>query len=132
MAKNKVFNKKELYENMVKTEKAAYVAQDNLLDEIKKWFSILLDEETANHTKIILAPGGYIQVRTIAKLNSNDIEDFADAFNFTQTWFKDETMTDYRNIETVSVRVYEYGFIPKNINQIMGGDQAVLKAGLEK
>ena len=35
-------------------------------------------------------------------------------------------MTDFRNIETISVDVFEYGFIPKNIKELLGDNQVEL------
>lgn len=126
MVKNQQIDKKMLYEHMIVSEKEAYVAQDNLLEELKKWFSNVMDEETANHTKIALTHGGYIQIRTVQKLSDDTLENFMDEFYFDKTWYRDEVMTDYRNIETVTVHIYEYAFIPKNINEITGNNQVDL------
>lgn len=127
MAKNNnVIDKTTLYENMVKSEKIAYLSQDKLLEEIKKWFLKVMDKESADHTKIMLAHGGYIQIRTILKLDNDTLNGFCADFNFEQVWFRDETMVDYRNIETVSAQIFEYAFIPKNINEIVGDNQVDL------
>ena len=126
MVKNKQIDRKKLYEHMIVSEKEAYAAQDNLLGEIKKWFSNVMDEETANHTKIILAHGGYIQIRTVQKLSDDILKSFMDEFYFNQTWHRDEFMIDYSNIETVTVHIYEYAFLPKNINEITGNNQVDL------
>lgn len=123
---NNIIDKTTLYENMVKSEKIAYQSQDRLLDEIKNWFLKVMDKETADHTKIMLAHGGYIQIRTVSKLDEETINGFCTDFNFEQTWFRDETMIDYRNIETVSAQIFEYAFIPKNINEIVGDNQVDL------
>lgn len=123
MSKNNNIDKKKLYEEMVKSEKEAYVSQDRLLDEIKKWLLDRIDKKSADHTKIVLAHGGYIQIRTILELDEKIINDLKNDFNFEQVWFRDETMTDYRNVETVIARIYEYAFIPKNINEIVGDNQ---------
>ena len=36
-------------------------------------------------------------------------------------------MTDFRNVEEVTVTIYEYGFIPADINKIVGDNQVDLK-----
>ena len=118
-----LLDKTQLYEDMILSEKMAYEAQDRLLDEIKKWFSKVLSEDVADYTKIILAQGGYIQIRTIEELNEEQISAFSDDFNFEMTWTREELMTDFRNVETVSAKIYEYAFIPKNIQEIMGDNQ---------
>ena len=109
-------NNSVLYENMILTEKKAYEAQDELLNAIKQWFSKIISEKSADYTKIILGHGGYIQIRTIEEIGEEDLADFKEEFNFESTWTKVEKMTDFRNIETISVDIFEYGFIPKNIN----------------
>lgn len=119
--------KDKLYENMVKTEKAAYDAQDLLLNTIKKWFKRFLDDETADKTKIILSQGGLIQIRTINLIGEEIIEKFSKEFGFSHSWFKDEFMTDYRNQDPVSIRIYEYAFIPTNIQEILGDNQVSLE-----
>lgn len=126
MTRNKKIDKTKLYEIMVRTEKEAYEAQDNLLDTIKKWFLKVMDKDSADHTKIMLAQGGYIQIRTILKLDNDTLNGFCADFNFEQVWFRDETMVDYRNVETVSAQIFEYAFIPKNINEIVGDNQVDL------
>lgn len=126
MTRNKKIDKTKLYEIMVRTEKEAYEAQDNLLDTIKKWFLKVMDKDSADHTKIMLAHGGYIQIRTILKLDIDTLNGFCADFNFEQVWFRDETMVDYRNVETVSAQIFEYAFIPKNIDEIVGDNQVDL------
>lgn len=126
MTRNKKIDKTKLYEIMVRTEKEAYEAQDNLLDTIKKWFLKVMDKDSADHTKIMLAHGGYIQIRTILKLDNDTLNGFCADFNFEQVWFRDETMVDYRNVETVSAQIFEYAFIPKNIDEIVGDNQVDL------
>ena len=111
---------------MIKTEKKAYEAQDELLAAIKKWFSKVISEESADFTKIILGHGGYIQIRTVEELNENVITNFKMDFDFELTWIKVEKMTDFRNVETISVDVYEYGFIPRNIKELLGDNQVEL------
>lgn len=124
--KNKVENSK-LYETMVQTEKDAILSQDNLLNGIKGWLSDKLDKDVADTTKIILATGGYIQIRTTKPFEDDVLADFLEEFNFAKTWFRKERMTDYRNVEEVSVTIYEYGLIPNDINKIMGDNQVDLK-----
>ncbi len=123
MVKNKNIEKSKLYENMVKVEKEAYDAQDLLLNTIEKWFSGLVSDDT----RIVLAHGGTIQIRTVEKIEDKIIEDFSKDFGFYLSWFKDEYMTDYRNQDPVSVRIYEYSFIPVNIKEILGDNQVSLK-----
>ena len=60
----KVVEKSKLYETMVQTERDALLAQENLLNGIKGWLSSKIDKKVAETTKIILATGGYIQIRT--------------------------------------------------------------------
>lgn len=119
--------KDKLYENMVQSEKAAYDAQDLLLNTIEKWFKRFLDDETSDKTKIILSQGGLIQIRTISLIDEEIIEKFSKEFGFSHSWFKDEFMTDYRNQDPVSIRVYEYAFIPTNIQEILGDNQVSLE-----
>lgn len=119
--------KDKLYENMVQSEKAAYDAQDLLLNTIEKWFKRFLDDETSDKTKIILSQGGLIQIRTISLIDEEIIEKFSKEFGFSYSWFKDEFMTDYRNQDPVSIRVYEYAFIPTNIQEILGDNQVSLE-----
>lgn len=126
MVKSKIPNS-ELYEKMVVSEKEALTTQEDLLNGIKDWWSKVLDKETADTTKIILAAGGYIQIRTTKTFDEKELQKFLKEFNFTQTWFKEEEMTDYRMVETVSVTVYEYGFIPADIERIIGDNQVDLK-----
>lgn len=123
-------DRKMLYEAMIVAEKNAYDCQDFLLDEIKGFFSKRIDEESADHTKIILAQGGHIQIRTILELDEDLLKDFEKEFNFTRMWFKKESLTDYRNVETVIVHIFEYAFIPKNINEILGDNQVDLEESL--
>lgn len=122
----KNIKKEKLYEEMIKLEKEAYEAQDNLLNAIKKWFSKVISEENADYTKIILGHGGYIQIRTIEELDEQILNSFKNDFDFSLTWIKKEVMTDFRNVETISVDVYEYGFIPKNIKELLGDNQVKL------
>lgn len=126
MVKLKIKNN-ELYERMVVLEKNALTAQEDLLNGIKDWWSKILDKKTSETTKIILAAGGYIQIRTTKIFDEKELQKFLKEFNFTQTWFKEEEMTDYRMIESVSVTVYEYGFIPEDIERILGDNQVDLK-----
>lgn len=127
MVKVEEVKKDQLYENMVKSEKAAYDAQDLLLNTIEKWFSRFLDDETSDQTKIILSHGGTIQIRTSNLIEDDIVEKFSMEFGFYLSWFKDEYMTDYRNQDPVSVRVYEYAFIPLNIKEILGDNQVSLE-----
>lgn len=126
MVTTKKIKNNSLYENMIKTEKKAYEAQDELLTAIKKWFSKVISEESADFTKIILGHGGYIQIRTVEELNENVITNFKMDFDFELTWIKVERMTDFRNVETISVDIYEYGFIPRNIKELLGDNQVEL------
>lgn len=126
MVTTKKIKNSDLYENMIKTEKKAYEAQDELLVAIKKWLSKVISEESADFTKIILGHGGYIQIRTVEELNENVITIFKMDFDFELTWIKVEKMTDFRNVETISVDVYEYGFIPRNIKELLGDNQVEL------
>ena len=126
MVTTKKIKNSSLYENMIKTEKKAYEAQDELLAAIKKWFSKVISEESADFTKIILGHGGYIQIRTVEELNENVITNFKIDFDFELTWIKVEKMTDFRNVETISVDIYEYGFIPRNIKELLGDNQVEL------
>lgn len=127
MSKNDNIDKTKLYEEMIKTEKDACVAQEELLENIKQWFLKRIDKESADHTKIVLAHGGYIQIRTILELDIKIINEFKKDFNFEEVWFRDETMFDYRNVETVIAHIFEYAFIPKNINEIVGDNQVDLQ-----
>lgn len=126
MVKNEIVKNNILYETMIKKEKEAYEAQDNLLNAIKKWFSKVISEESSDYTKIILGHGGYIQIRTIEELDEDDLANFMEEFGFDKTWEKIEKMTDFRNIETISVDIYEYGFIPRNIKELLGDNQVEL------
>lgn len=123
MVKNKKIDNKKLYENMILSEKKAHKSQDNLLDAIKKWFSKVISKESADYTKIILGYGGYIQVRTIEKIDDEILQNFQEEFDFMPVWVKKENMTDFRNIETISVDIYEYAFIPKNVKELLGDNQ---------
>ena len=123
MVKNKKIDNKKLYENMILSEKKAHESQDNLLDAIKKWFSKVISKESADYTKIILGYGGYIQVRTIEKIDDEILQNFQEEFDFMPVWVKKENMTDFRNIETISVDIYEYAFIPKNVKELLGDNQ---------
>ena len=116
----------KLYENIIKTEKDAYAAQDLLLDSIKDWFSKILNQEESDNTKIILGHGGHIQIRTVKGLAEHEIIEFMNEFNFKRVWMKKEDMTDFRNTEVVSVTVYEYAFLPKDIKKILGDNQVDL------
>ena len=113
----------KLYENIIKTEKEAYGAQDLLLDSIKDWFSEIMNQEESDNTKIILAQGGYIQIRTVKGLAEQEIIEFMNEFYFKRVWMKKEDMTDFRNTEVVSVTVYEYAFLPKDIKKLLGDNQ---------
>lgn len=123
----KIIEKSKLYETMVQTERDALLAQENLLNGIKGWLSSKIDEKVAETTKIILVAGGYIQIRTTKPFEDDVMESFLTEFNFSKTWFRKEKMTDYRNIEEVTVTIYEYGFIPADINKIVGDNQVDLK-----
>ena len=123
----KIVEKSKLYETMVQTERDALLAQEKLLNGIKGWLSSKIEEEVAETTKIILVAGGYIQIRTTKPFEDDVMESFLTEFNFSKTWFRKEKMTDYRNIEEVTVTIYEYGFIPADINKIVGDNQVDLK-----
>lgn len=123
----KIIEKSKLYETMVQAERDALLAQENLLNGIKGWLSSKIEEEVAETTKIILVAGGYIQIRTTKPFEDGVMESFLTEFNFSKTWFRKEKMTDYRNIEEVTVTIYEYGFIPADINKIVGDNQVDLK-----
>ena len=123
----KIVEKSKLYETMVQTERDALLAQENLLNGIKGWLSSKIEEEVAETTKIILVAGGYIQIRTTKPFEDDVMESFLTEFNFSKTWFRKEKMTDYRNVEEVTVTIYEYGFIPADINKIVGDNQVDLK-----
>lgn len=123
----KIVEKSKLYETMVQAERDALLAQENLLNGIKGWLSSKIEEEVSETTKIILVAGGYIQIRTTKPFEDDVMESFLTEFNFSKTWFRKEKMTDYRNIEEVTVTIYEYGFIPADINKIVGDNQVDLK-----
>lgn len=123
----KIVEKSKLYETMVQTERDALLAQENLLNGIKGWLSSKIDEKVAETTKITLVAGGYIQIRTTKPFEDDVMESFLTEFNFSKTWFRKEKMTDYRNIEEVTVTIYEYGLIPADINKIVGDNQVDLK-----
>lgn len=123
----KIVEKSKLYETMVQAERDALLAQENLLNGIKGWLSSKIDEKVAETTKITLVTGGYIQIRTTKPFEDDVMESFLTEFNFSKTWFRKEKMTDYRNIEEVTVTIYEYGFIPADINKIVGDNQVDLK-----
>lgn len=123
----KIVEKSKLYETMVQAERDALLAQENLLNGIKGWLSSKIEEEVAETTKIILVAGGYIQIRTTKPFEDDVMESFLTEFNFSKTWFRKEKMTDYRNVEEVTVTIYEYGFIPADINKIVGDNQVDLK-----
>lgn len=123
----KVVEKSKLYETMVQAERDALLAQENLLNGIKGWLSSKIEEEAAETTKITLVAGGYIQIRTTKPFEDDVMESFLTEFNFSKTWFRKENMTDYRNIEEVTVTIYEYGLIPSDINKIVGDNQVDLK-----
>lgn len=123
----KIVEKSKLYETMVQAERDALLAQENLLNGIKGWLSSKIDEKVAETTKIVLVAGGYIQIRTTKPFEDDVMESFLIEFNFSKTWFRKEKMTDYRNIEEVTVTIYEYGFIPADINKIVGDNQVDLK-----
>lgn len=123
----KIVEKSKLYETMVQAERDALLAQENLLNGIKGWLSSKIDEKVAETTKITLVAGGYIQIRTTKPFEDDVMESFLAEFNFSKTWFRKEKMTDYRNIEEVTVTIYEYGLIPSDINKIVGDNQVDLK-----
>ena len=123
----KIIEKSKLYETMVQAERDALLAQENLLNGIKGWLSSKIDEKVAETTKIVLVAGGYIQIRTTKPFEDDVMESFLTEFNFSKTWFRKEKMTDYRNIEEVTVTIYEYGFIPADINKIVGDNQVDIK-----
>ena len=123
----KIVEKSKLYETMVQAERDALLAQENLLNGIKGWLSSKIDEEVAETTKITLVAGGYIQIRTTKPFEDDLMESFLTEFNFSKTWFRKEKMTDFRNVEEVTVTIYEYGFIPADINKIVGDNQVDLK-----
>ena len=123
----KIVEKSKLYETMVQAERDALLAQENLLNGIKGWLSSKIEEKVAETTKITLVAGGYIQIRTTKPFEDDVMESFLTEFNFSKTWFRKEKMTDYRNIEEVTVTIYEYGFIPADINKIVGDNQVDLK-----
>ena len=123
----KIVEKSKLYETMVQAERDALLAQENLLNGIKGWLSSKIDEKVAETTKITLVAGGYIQIRTTKPFEDDVMESFLTEFNFSKTWCRKEKMTDYRNIEEVTVTIYEYGFIPADINKIVGDNQVDLK-----
>lgn len=123
----KIVEKSKLYETMVQAERDALLTQENLLNGIKGWLSSKIEEEVAETTKITLVAGGYIQIRTTKLFEDDVMESFLTEFNFSKTWFRKENMTDYRNIEEVTVTIYEYGFIPADINKIVGDNQVDLK-----
>lgn len=123
----KIVEKSKLYETMVQTERDALLAQENLLNGIKGWLSSKIEEKVAETTKITLVAGGYIQIRTTKPFEDDVMESFLTEFNFSKTWFRKEKMTDFRNVEEVTVTIYEYGFIPADINKIVGDNQVDLK-----
>ena len=123
----KIVEKSKLYETMVQAERDALLAQENLLHGIKGSLSSKIDEKVAETTKITLVAGGYIQIRTTKRFEDDVMESFLTEFNFSKTWFRKEKMTDYRNIEEVTVTIYEYGLIPSDINKIVGDNQVDLK-----
>ena len=123
----KIVEKSKLYETMVQAERDALLAQENLLNGIKGWLSSKIEEEVAETTKITLVAGGYIQIRTTKPFEDDVMESFLTEFNFSKTWFRKEKMTDFRNVEEVTVTIYEYGFIPADINKIVGDNQVDLK-----
>lgn len=123
----KIIEKSKLYETMVQAERDALLAQENLLNGIKGWLSSKIDEKVAETTKITLVAGGYIQIRTTKPFEDDVMESFLTEFNFSKTWFRKEKMTDFRNVEEVTVTIYEYGFIPADINKIVGDNQVDLK-----
>ena len=123
----KIVEKSKLYETMVQAERDALLAQENLLNGIKGWLSSKIEEEVAETTKITLVAGGYIQIRTTKPFEDDVMESFLAEFNFSITWFRKEKMTDFRNVEEVTVTIYEYGFIPADINKIVGDNQVDLK-----
>ena len=123
----KIVEKSKLYETMVQAERDALLAQENLLNGIKGWLSSKIEEKVAETTKITLVAGGYIQIRTTKPFEDDVMESFLTEFNFSKTWFRKEKMTDYRNVEEVTVTIYEYGLIPADINKIVGDNQVDLK-----
>ena len=123
MVKVKKNDNNKLYEKMVKIEKSAYDAQDLLLNGVKNWISKFLSEDSSEHTRIILAEGGYVKIRTVGQLSEDILNDFKEEFNFNICWFKVEEMIDYRSVASINVTIYEYAFLPKNINEILGNNQ---------
>ena len=124
MVKVKKIRNNMLYQTMVEVEKAAYDAQDNLLNQIEKYLSNIIDSEVVkDKAKVILSQTGNIQIRTIEEIPEEDIEAFAKEFGFSYVWFRDEFMRDFRNVEEIDVRIFEYGFIPTNIDKILGDNQ---------
>ena len=123
MVKNNNVDLKQLYRNMVELERAALEAQDSLLEEVKKYLMNIISKDCQDTTKISLAAGGYIQIRTTEDINADLIDKFKDDFNFNLTWTRKESMIDLRNVEKVSVDVYEYAFIPADIQKILGDNQ---------
>ena len=113
----------KLYENMIITEKKAYEAQDLMLDSIKKWLSKIMDQEASDNTKIILAQGGFIEIRTTENFDEEILDNFKKDFNFNLVWKRKENMIDFRNVESVSVEIFDYAFIPKDIKKLIGDNQ---------
>ena len=113
----------KLYENMIITEKKAYEAQDLMLDSIKKWFSKIMDQEASDNTKIILAQGGFIEIRTTENFDKEILDSFKKDFNFNLVWKRKENMIDFRNVESVSVEIFDYAFVPKDIKKLIGDNQ---------
>lgn len=123
MVEKKEINRKELYRKMVESERYAYEMQDTLLKEIEKWFVQNFDEVVSENTKIILAQGGYIQIRSVQLLDEALLADLAEEFDFQYQWYRHEDMVDFRNVDPVKVTVYEYVFLPVDMTKILGDNQ---------
>lgn len=127
MVKVEDIEKNKLYREMVEAERFAYNVQDNLLKTIEKWFLGKFSEDVLENTKVMLDYGGYVKIRTDCFFKDHVLEAFKEDFNFKQLWFVEENMTDYRNVEPVSVTTFEYCFTPNDIDQILGDNQVDLK-----
>ena len=119
--------KSELYAEMISLERKALKAQDILVLAIEKWWKGSLPKEESDKLKVILGAGGYIQIRTVQTVEDEFVSNFEETFNFEQTWFREENMTDYRSSADVSIIIYEYGFVPKDIKKIWSDNQVVPK-----
>lgn len=122
---NKILNS-DLYENMIKAEKNAYLSQDLLLKCSKDWFSDFINEEDSEFTKIVLSHEGSIELRTVCDLSEEIIMGFEEEFNFKCIWQKEESIVDFGNVEPVTAKVFTYAFLPKNIKELLGDNQVDL------